>query len=268
MRLTALPRVVGLMLPQKMQIMKASSPEGLAITAASALGRMLRGAPQLAPAAVSAGAVPAARHFMSSSDGRLQLAGLNVLNVLLAQPPSPDIHAPLLSDGPLIARALDLLDTSRLEGSRLEESRRKVLVAAKALLTISLLVPHSPDLLLFACEKSLLTRFMRVGAEAADSDVKEYALQCQATLRAGIVNSVPPILDSVRSTAGLCGILNIVPPRLGATGQTTAGFERQALNAQQCVLGNCFPCMASEQGISVHALHDWAGVYHGKVHAM
>lgn len=202
MWLTALFR--GVKQSQKMQIMKATSPEGLAFTAASALGRMLRSAPQLVAVAVSAGAVPAARHFASSSESRLQLAGLNVLNVLLAQPPSTDIHAPLLTDEPLIARALDLLDTSRLEGSRLEESRRKVLVAAKALLTISLLVRRSPDLLLFACEKSLLTRFMRVGADAADSDVKEYALQCQATLRAGIVNSVPRILDSVRSTLGLC----------------------------------------------------------------
>ena len=70
------------------------------------------------------------------------------------------VTAALKSDTALATRCLDLFED------------RKLIVAAKALLSLALAAPRAPYLLLFACEKSLLTRFMRIDCEGANADVK------------------------------------------------------------------------------------------------
>ena len=97
------------------------------------------------------------------------------------------VTAALKSDTALATRCLDLFED------------RKLIVAAKALLSLALAAPRAPYLLLFACEKSLLTRFMRIDCEGANADVKAYTQQCQAAMRAALLASAPCVLD------GVCG---------------------------------------------------------------
>lgn len=125
----------------------------------------------------------------------MQAPGFNMLNTLLTCAPAATDLGPLLSDTALVSRCLELLDDRRL------------LVAAKALLTVGLLAPRAHYLLLFACEKNLVTKFMCVGASAAggegateaEREAKEYAQQCQAVVRTALLASVPQTLDKARS---------------------------------------------------------------------
>ena len=127
----------------------------------------------------------------------VQTPGFNMVNTLLACAPATTHLGPLFSDTALVSRCLELLDDRRL------------LVAAKALLTLGLLTPRAPYLLLFASQKHLLTKFMCVGstsaagegASEAEREAKEYAQQCQAVVRGALLAAGPQAMTTVCSSS-------------------------------------------------------------------
>lgn len=145
----------------------------------------------------------------------VQLQGLNVLNLLLSQAPTAACHGALAAGPHLMQACLGLLQPPNLEASRAEEARRKLFVAAKALLCLGLLLPHAHALLAEACEQELLTSFPKVGVaaatvEAKDGELKQYAARCQGVLRDGIITAVPAILQAVRSSPALAACVRFM----------------------------------------------------------
>ena len=116
----------------------------------------------------------------------LQVPGLNILNTLLSSTAAPSLPHEVISDRTLVQRGRDLLE------------ERRLLVAGKTILFLSLLLPLSADLLAYGCEQGVLSRYVRIGSEAAgDVDNKEYVQQCQAVMQEALVQAAATLTDEV-----------------------------------------------------------------------